>query len=399
MTNPFASPAKIHLSRLLCRLLAVTVAMALIVAACGDDDDAEANSGSATAASSSASEPAEPAAEAEPAEEAEDAEPTPTSVPDPEEPEPASTEDEQPAASATIAVDTQWGVVEVPAEAQSVVAVDEYSALSLLSVGVTPRAAVKTFQAAIPGSIIDETGIETIDGAFGEYNYEIIAGWQPDLIVMVGGPETEPVWPLMSEIAPTVVLPFPAPWEDVLELTGQLTGREGVAAALAAGITEQVTEIAAAHGDAAPTLGVLANGPAFGVLTLGQGGPISAIIQDAGFSRPAPELEPATFGQSIIISEELLPEHDADVVVVLGGNEQFFSAELLTSLPTYASLAAVQDGRATEVSGDVWTAFDAFSIYWVVQDLAAIQAGSLDEVITADDASEVWAAFLALAGG
>lgn len=272
-------------------------------------------------------------------------------------------------------VDTIWGDIEIPEQPERVVAIDEYSAVNLLAMGVMPIVAFSPYGATIVGSIAADAGVEVVPATYGEWNLELIASYEPDVITMVGGPETEPFYATLSEIAPTVVVPHVAPWREILDDVGELTGQEERADRLEAALD---SEIAALAGSTEPgtSLSVLASGAAFGTFTIGSDAAMSEVLDEVGYARPTIEQQPATTGVLLPTSDEVLDEHDADLIVALSGNDAFYSIDTLTSLPTWPTLSAVVDGAVHETSGEMWTASDPFAVSWVLADLAAIADGT-----------------------
>lgn len=94
---------------------------------------------------------------------------------------------------------------------------------------------------------------------------------------------------------------------------------------------------------------------------------------------------------------ELLQQHDADFLIALGGDENFFAIDQLRAIPTFTSIPAVEAERWSEAMGEMWTSSDPFAIYWVLQDMAALTANPDTPVFgSMDDLSERWAGYLAL---
>ncbi|MEM9607365.1 MAG: ABC transporter substrate-binding protein [Actinomycetota bacterium] len=356
------------------RIALVLVALSAFAAACGDSDDpTDASSSSPTA---TASEPAT-------------TESTTDSAPATSLGEPETT-----VSATTRIAETVYGPVEIPAAPERVFALDEYAAANLLSVGIEPVGVFTPYDALVPQAILTDAGIELTDATFGQWNFEAIAALEPDLIVLIDT-QNPAVTEQLSEIAPAVTLPFVAPWRDGLSALADVAPDPGVLDELEATLTTRLAEIAEQI-EPGTTMSVLGSGPAFGTYSLGGDSPTSDLIVEAGWERPAPQQEPASFGAALILSPEVLGEHDGDVLVALDGDPQFYDVAELEALATYPSLPAVADGRVVTADGAIWFNSDPFSAFWVTEDLAAVAAGG--SPATFDDLDERWEAYLELLG-
>lgn len=296
----------------------------------------------------------------------------------------------------TRVVESIWGPVEIPTDPQYILAVDEYAALNLLGLGVEPDLVIGTYQADPPRRIIEGYGIEQIAGAYGEYNLEEIASRKPDLIVLVGNEESEDVYQSLSPIAPTVVIPFIAPWRDIVTISGELANQQDRASALIAAIESEIDGLGAVAATGS-SISILANSPGFGPYSIGQDTSVSDALEQAGYTRPAAEMSPPAFGVSVPTSEERLGDHAADRMLVMGGGGPFFPADLVLDSEVFNAIPAVGAGNAFVVLGDIWSGTGPFSVYWAIQDLRALEVGEGQAgVATVDSLAERWAAFGAL---
>ncbi|MEM9615667.1 MAG: ABC transporter substrate-binding protein [Actinomycetota bacterium] len=358
-----------------------------LVAACGSDDtdDASTDSASASASASASDASTGEADDATGTEDASDAAAT----------EDGEAEGDADGEAATRTVESLYGPVEVPVEPERVFVLDEYAGAAMVYSGVEPIAAFGTFRARIPLAILDESGVPITEVAFGDWPVEEVATAQPDMIVMtdIGDPSLPET---LSEIAPTVVIPFIAPWQDIVAAVGDASGRDDIAATLDAAVTADLAALAE-EPEAGSTFSVIASGPQFGTFSIAVGAVGSSVLEQAGYLRPEAQLAPPDLGVSLQLSPETLGEHDADFVLQLGGDESFYSVDELQSIPTFQGITAVADERTAVGLGEIWTSFDPFSVFWMVEDIKAIRAG--DSPGTIDDLDTRWQAFLATTGG
>lgn len=291
-------------------------------------------------------------------------------------------------------VNTIWGPVEVPVAPDVIVAVDEYAALGLLTIGHLPDLVLGPYGATVATALLGEAGVEVTPITYGDWNYELIADRAPDVIVLLGGEETAELHATLSEIAPTVVLPYVAPWREIAgaygDLGDALNGTEGTADRIIAAMETRIDDV----GDdvAGRSVSVLAGGGSFGTYSLGDDASTSLLLAELGMTRPPAQQLPSQLGVMLPLSNEQLGEHGADVLAMLGGHESFFPVDALQQIPTFEFAADASD-VTVEVMGEMWTSSDPFAMWWVISDVEAI--GSGNDAGTFADATTRWADYLA----
>lgn len=301
---------------------------------------------------------------------------------------------DDPPAQGVGTVDTIWGPVEVPVAPDVIVAVDEYAGLGLLTVGQQPDLVLGPYGATVATALLGEAGVEVTPAVYGDWNYELIAEHAPDVIVLLGGEETAELYGTLSAIAPTVVLPYVAPWREIARAYGDLgdalNGTAGTADRIIAAIEAEVAGVTDTV--AGRSVSVLAGGGSFGTYSLGDDASTSLLLAELGTTRPAAQQLPAQLGVMLPLSNEQLGEHGADVLAMLGGHESFFPVDALQEIPTF-DFAADASGITVEVMGEMWTSSDPFAMWWVITDVAAIESGGAAGTFA--DAGARWAAYLA----
>ncbi|MEM9653868.1 MAG: ABC transporter substrate-binding protein [Actinomycetota bacterium] len=357
-------------------VLAVLVALVILAAGCGSEDASSASESSAT--------------ETQQTETDQETEQEDASTSEDGDADDASSSDGE-----TRTVETLYGPVEVPVSPARVFALDEYAGAIMLSMGIEPIGAFAPYAARIPRAILDDAGVETTEAIFGEWNLELLAAADPDLIVLVDVQNEEAVQSF-SQIAPAVVLPFVAPWRDVLAAIGEATGDMDRVARIQDGMEARIAEITETV-DGSPVFSIVGTGPVFGTFTIGNDTSTAGILDEIGYARPSPQMEPSVVGASLPLSPENLVDHDGDILVGLGGDDSFYSIDELQALPLFASLQAVQNEQWVQALGEIWVNSDPFSMFWVIEDVARISAG--EQPGTVDDRQDRWAAYLALADG
>lgn len=300
------------------------------------------------------------------------------------------------APSATRAVSHELGEVAIPVNPDRILALDEYAALNLLTVGVAPRQVFAFFDDEVVRSVLESEGIEVIPAPSEDPNLEAIAATEPDLIVFTSEAATVEFYEEFSAIAPTVVMPFLQPWREVIQFAGLAFGAEDRSQQVVDELDERLSVLRSELQDAPQSISIL--GSTSVLWTPAPATPMSAIVEEAGFTRPAAQTSGEVVSTVIMLSPEVLGEHDADTVVVLSGSG--YDVDAVTSTTTYQQLPAVREGRSVEVNGDLWFGNHAFAVYWILEDLHAVSRGGSvqDELGTPDDALSRWEDFKQLLG-
>lgn len=301
----------------------------------------------------------------------------------------------------THTVQTDLGAVEIPVDPQRILALDEYAAMNMLVLGVTPAEVVGAYGSHVSQELLTGNGVaisETADEML--VNFELIAALAPDVIVMTAESAFLGHYDQLSEIAPTVTLLYSAPWREVITKTGETFMREEEAVQAIAAVEAQLAEVAAkVEASDVETLSILGEtyGITFGVSSTAA---LSGVIEELGLGRPADQLdaEPMAGFESVApISTELLEGHDADLIAVLSGD--YYDENVLLEAPTFKDLPAVKDGRSVVVDGDMWFGTHPFAVYWIAEDIANLVEGNgQDGVGVLEDTQERWAAFEELLG-
>lgn len=330
--SPHRSPAR----RSARRRLVVALAASLLVAACGTDDDAgdspddTATTADATAGNSSA-----------------------------------------PDGAATVPFEHSQGTTEVPVDPERVVTTtDQNALLPLLEMGVKPVASAGLL--ADDGTQVfrrtegfDTSGIEFV-GAYGEPNAEAIAAQRPDLIV--GYEFDADSFATLSEIAPTVLVQvFDRGLDEALLDFARLVGEEEQALALQADYDARIDSLLAELGERRDRLSV-------SVISSGDPGQfyredswqaIGTVMRDLDLLRPPSQQGDAGLDETF--SLEQLPEHDADVVLVIdySGEGQDPGLDALLGSSLFDNLAAEQAGQVvlidgTQTVGAAWARMNRF---------------------------------------
>ncbi|MEM8620115.1 MAG: ABC transporter substrate-binding protein [Actinomycetota bacterium] len=286
---------------------------------------------------------------------------------------------------------------DAPADDRTIVAVDEQTALALLSIGVAPDHVLTTLNSETFAALNADLGIPAIDFAIAEPSFEVVAGLAPDLLVGIENPSLVERADEWAQVAPLVTTPVDASWQDQLQLLATEFAAEEQAAALVAAVDAVQADVAQAlaDSDAAGSSVSLLTVRIGNILAINASGATGELLTAVGLTRPAAQLAEGPPGIPFApVSPETIGDHDADLVL-LGEGINFDLTPLIES-PIYNQLDAVQRSADQGVVGDAWVlGGTGFATYWVLQDLVDILVDG-GEPAGFDDTSSRWASFLEL---
>ncbi|MGB9752284.1 ABC transporter substrate-binding protein [Roseiflexus castenholzii] len=259
----------------------------------------------------------------------------------------------------------------VPANPQRIVATQDQNALlPLLELGVKPigSAGLPLESEGFRFRRVDDfdtSGIAFIGNYWGEANAETIARLQPDLIV--GDAYGVDYYDLHSQIAPTVLIDVHGrPLDEALLDFAALVGRSDQAARLRDAYVARVAALLEALGERKDSLSVsvITAGDAGEFYRADTGQALGTVMSDLDLLRPAPQQGEGRFDA---FSLETLPDHDADVVLVINfaGDAGDPGFDAFINSPIFQTLAATRAGQTyvidgTQTAGAGWTKMDAF---------------------------------------
>jgi ABC-type Fe3+-hydroxamate transport system substrate-binding protein len=216
---------------------------------------------------------------------------------------------------------------------------------------------------------IQATPVTDVSGAGGGIEVERLAALRPDLLVGFRSSGADPV---LGELATL----------RTVERTGN---SDADCHALAAGMGVEARHLlddvhrrtaelgARLRAGRPPTISILSPGlDGQSLYVLGIATPAGGVIEALALPRPGAQrglTDPAT--PFVQVSTERLPEHDADVVLLLTGPTA--DPAFLRGQPLWQRLAAVQAGRVVEVDAMRWATMSCvLGTLWVLDDLAAV---------------------------
>jgi iron complex transport system substrate-binding protein len=290
------------------------------------------------------------------------------------------------ASASEVTVTDMSGELTVPVTTEGIYALDEYVAIALLTLGITPANVNDFFNDQAALGILSSLAIEASPG---DVSDEAMLATNPAMFVGIGHPAQDERRAVLAARAPVVLPDFTAPWEDQLRVFAAITGTEAKAEQLIADVAGR-TDALRTGLDAAGMSGALVSmlyafpdGTFFALGNTALGG---RIVAELGFTRPPIQDAEGDFG-FIPISAEILGNQTGDVIIALGGantgNQTVFDSDLFD--PGSATTATVDGGP--------WSQNTVLSALWILHDLEAILLGDGD-VLTAEDSTPLWAGLM-----
>ena len=252
-----------------------------------------------------------------------------------------------------------------------VVALDDFAALNVLALGVTPDLSYDTFGYATTAAIMAEQGVSKKPyGA--TLNVEQVAAAKPDVIVGVSLPTTVEQKTRLDQIATTAILEYTADWQTALRGTAKTLGRAERAEEVITRI-EADTDALKADLDQADQAGKAVSviaGSTEDFFSPPVKTNLGALLAGLGPDRPSPQrAEVSASSPFVDISAERLLDHDGDALYLLEGSTYPISS--LLKSPLYPRLEAVRQKRVHQVSGEMWFGSNPVSVQWVLDDIRA----------------------------
>lgn len=299
-------------SRSVRRLLPCVLALSVVFAACGGDDDSGSSGGSGSASASGDG------------------------------------------GAFPVTIDHTYGSTEIAERPERVVSVGFSEQDILLALGITPVAVREWFgekPSATWGWAEDELG----DGepevlSADELNFEQIAALEPDLIVGVYSGITEEDYDTLSAIAPTLpesgdYIDYGTPWQEMTRTVARAVGEEARAEELITEVDDQFAAVREEHPEFEGATAVVGTAYADVLYAYASQDPRGRFLTELGFDAPVEIDELAGDEFTATVSAERFDLFDTDVLIwITDGNRAAIEGD-----PLYRSLRAATEGRVVFV--------------------------------------------------
>ncbi|MGO2555942.1 MAG: ABC transporter substrate-binding protein [Brevibacterium aurantiacum] len=266
-----------------------------------------------------------------------------------------------------VSVDTLKGTVEVPANPETVVALNTPSADVSAQLGTTPVAVGTSADElnAWQQGVLDEVADDSLVSDSYDVDVEKVASYEPDVIFAAPWNVTDDaVYDHLSDIAPVVVPKSESTnpdWDVSAQVVGEALGKK-----------DEVEEAIAATKESMKSLGeeLEVEGKTYQVISprsdgiyFGNAAPLELLGLKPGQHQTPEEVNRFT------LSAEELNQLDADYLFIWAMDEDAKSA--VADNPSYDSLPAVKNGTAKFVDADFTTAINGaspVSLDWLIND-------------------------------
>lgn len=246
-------------------------------------------------------------------------------------------------------------------------------AFDLKPIAITPVTGV---QDEFPSYLAEKVEEMEIVGINYEPNLERITQLKPDLIL--GWDFHEQTYPLLSQIAPTLLLPQEiikspnANWQKYTNYLATALGKQNKAQQLIAESDLRIAELKAAleNSYSNRTISVAHISDEYGTEAYTVDSFSGSILSALGLERPQSQAITKPGGKIEAISEERLELIDGDVLFVLIYNDS--DRQMLDDLldkPLWKKLKAVRDGQVYPVDGWSWVVANPLAANAVIDDL------------------------------
>jgi iron complex transport system substrate-binding protein len=264
----------------------------------------------------------------------------------------------------------------IPLHPQRIVALDILSLSDLIALGIKPMAAA-IWNNDIPSHLADKLEKVTVYSYFtSQPDLERILQLKPDLIVIPSDPSSRSLYRLLSQIAPTVLVPWAEisrDWKQHLIETAKIFDRLEVATQLLDGYYQRVAGLKRDLSIVQNRSSVHQTQPFYASFAFASNG-LTLAQRDSFAGEILHDLEllspKSSNALSLPISEESLPEIDSDFLFI--GSYQENGRLLLENLqrrPLWFRIKAVQKNQVYFVDFLPWYGFDFFSAHAVLDDV------------------------------
>lgn len=256
-----------------------------------------------------------------------------------------------------IAIDHKYGTTVIDSAPERVATVDYAGADNILALGFQPLTVRSWYGPYENGLWPWAQSLATQDPELltGPLNFEQIAATDPDVILAIRSGITEQEYDRLAAIAPVVAVPagrgdYDLNWEEQALLAGQALGREAEATQQISALKNRFSNVAASHPhwqDKTFVMLTVYNGE-LGLYT--ETDSSVKTVEAMGLAVHPTVQDLSQEGQFYLtISQEILPELDADVVFWWVSDE---NASEIEALPARTSLDAMAEGREIMLDGN-----------------------------------------------
>lgn len=214
-------------------------------------------------------------------------------------------------------------------------------------------------------------GIEILRSATAQPNLEKLLSLKPDLIIVISHPVFEDIYKYVSQIAPTVILPWTeirGNWKQHLKDAARVFEKTEIATQIIDDYYQRVEELKQSLSDRQQSIRISFMFVASGQLIITRKESFAgSVLNDLGLLNPIFE---ESGDRDLAISEELLPEIDSDILFVAPLRKDDNSViKQLQQKPLWFKLKAVQNNQVYVVDFSVWRGNNILAAHEILNDL------------------------------
>lgn len=261
----------------------------------------------------------------------------------------------------------------IPLHPERIVTLDFNSLAATLALDVKPIATWITteIEADFPYFEGKADGVEILRSSSGQVNLERLLLLHPDLIIVISHPWFEGIYQQLTQIAPTIVLPWVetiGDWKHHLRETARVFEKDILADNLMEDYYYRIEKLKGLLSDRHPPIRVSFAYVASGQLVITrQKSFAGGVLHDVGVLNP---LFADSGDIDLPISEELLPEIDSNVIFIAPMRKDDNTAiEQLRQKPLWSKLKAVQTDQVHIVDFSVWRGLNILAAHEILDDL------------------------------
>ncbi|MGF1567347.1 MAG: ABC transporter substrate-binding protein [Nodosilinea sp.] len=267
----------------------------------------------------------------------------------------------------------------VPAQPQRIATLSDVDLVSVIALGLQPIATVfYTSPNDVPAYLQGKVNGVQVLGTHDQPNIERMLKFKPDLIIGLSY-SVEPIYSLLSRIAPTIAGEWQgtSSWRDHFNFVAKVLDKPAEVQQVWDHYDQRIQALKVAlkmdatHPDHLP-LKISVFHICCGSLHVDTKNSFNgSILADVGFQRPASQ-DMVAEGGLRFISEEFIPEIDADVLFIPTDNQDQDSNQKLAELkqsPLWQQLKVVQRGRVYAVDYHIWRGANVYAADGVIDDL------------------------------
>ncbi|BAY91128.1 MULTISPECIES: iron-siderophore ABC transporter substrate-binding protein [unclassified Tolypothrix] len=261
----------------------------------------------------------------------------------------------------------------IPLNPQRIVTLDFNSFAAILALDIKPIATWITTEIEddFPYFQGKADGVEILRSSSSQINLEKLVLLHPDLIIVISHPGFAGIYKYVSQIAPTVILPWvetQGNWKQHIQDTAKIFNKTETGIQLINYYNQRVNQLKQTVGNNHQKNRISFAYVAAGRLVITrQKSFAGGILHDIGVLNP---IFAESGDNDLPLSEELLPKIDSDILFIAPLQKDDYSViQQLQQKPLWFKIKAVQQNQVYLVDFSVWRGLNILAAYAMLDDL------------------------------